>query len=563
MPHFHRSPLTAGLLTRGLLCATLAVAAAQNPVPEKDKDPDKEEATGFLQGDLFPDNSVLKRVILPSFNLDLQLVNTLTAEEMTIVTKKDIEAKNVKIDFFGPNRTHRGTIDLKKAAFNASDKILRSKDPVSFVSEKLNLDGTSLDFDTENNRGFLHGPVKAVSKSPPRTSMNVSPARKAIAAGTMLMASAMQAPAQEEAPKALDVPVLTENMSSEEKQAALQPTEERLARMKEEAASRAPQVATARETAEKLLADAHDKSEGARITMNSFFQAAAMPAMLAETAPEPVGPVPRPVLDEMQIGEKTTITSDGGGFIDNNEGLIVFLKNVKVVNPEFTMTAQKELKVFRKTDPAAEGSKAAKRAEMEKIAAEKAARQAAGQDPVVQPPPKEGTTPAPAPAPTEGAAPAPGEGADKAEKPPVDPELAAKWKAEKDKKKAGGLGGESEISRLMASGTVMIDYKPKEEGKKPMKAAAHLVVYDFEKEEILLQGGSPWALIDGNPVSVAGDNAYIVVTLKDGQPLYAVTKGGSLTAEMQLKDMKEKPKDGNKPNNGPKPPNSGDKPKNR
>lgn len=598
--HHRPCRFVAGPVTRGLLYATTlamatAIAAAQAPAPAENAE--QEDPVGLLSGnELFPDNSILKGVTLPTYDGNLQLTNTLTAEELTIVTKKQIEARNLKIDFYGPNRTPRGSMALKKSFYDAVSKLLTTKEPVSFVSDELNVDGSSLAFDTENNRGFVHGPVTAISKSKPKTAANAAPAGdKAVAKKAEAGAETSKVEPKEEVavetPPAAPTPVedSLKGLSYEEKIAKLQLSDDRLKEIKAAAASKAPQVEAARTKGEESLAANKDQAEGARISMNKFLTAAALTILSAEAAPETTGPVPRPVIEEPAEGtETTTITSDGGGFIDNAEGLIVFLKNVKVVNPEFTMTAQKELKVFRKKDPllASGKTEAEQRAEWEKKVAEKQAERAAkkaaeGKDGAAAPDAeKEGEQADPAPTP------APGDGSAKPDKPDPTPEELKKMMDEKAKQKAGGLGG-GDIERIIATGTVLIDYKPKvdEKGEKkdPVKAAAHLVVYDFKTQEILLQGGSPWIMIGNNqPMTVSGDDSYIAVTLKNGRPAYAVTKGGSLSAQFQLDDKKDKkegdkdkakpgdkpqggakPPAGAKPQNGQKPANNGAKPNNR
>lgn len=596
----------AGPFTRGLLCATtlaMAIAAAQNPQPapaeNQEQDPDKEDPAGFLSGnEIFPDNSILKGVILPAFDQDSQLTNTLTAEELTIVTRKKIEAKNLKIDFFGPNRTPRGTMSLKKSFFDAVSKLLTTKEPVAYVSDELKVDGSSLAFDTENNRGFLYGPVTAISTPKPKETAKADSDKKATAAAGANAPAAeapAPAPAAEPAPEAVAETAAPdpsekkdplEGLTTEEKMAELKLSKDELQAVKALAASRAPQVEEARAKGEQILVENKEKAEDARINMNSFFQAAALTMLLAEAAPEPNGPVPRPVVEAPKEGtEKTTITSDGGAFIDNSEGLIVFLKNVKVVNPEFTLTAQKEVKAFMVKDANSDKSEAEQREEYMKKAAAIVAERARKAEAE-----KNGTAPPDAnatPKETEPALPTAPQDASKPAKPDK-PEPTAKQLEEmieaKKKKKAEGPAAASDIRLLIASGTVLIDYKPKppenkdEEPKEPVKAAAHLVVYNFEDEEILLQGGSPWVMIGNKLAAVDGEDSFIRVTLKNGRPIYAVTEGGSLKAELELDSMKDKEKDktkpkegekpkqgegGGKPQNAPKPPNNGAKPNNR
>ncbi len=608
MPSSHRHSrlgFAADPVTRGLLCATtltmalsmsVAVAMAAKdtkakPKDNKPKDPAaEEESNSFLSGnELFPDNSVLKGVILPTYDEKLQLTNTLTAEEMTIVTKQNIEARNLKIDFFGDDRTPRGTMTMTKSAFDAPKNLLVTDEPVTFASDDLNVDGSAMSFDTKNNRGYLHGPVTAVMRPSPKKPAATDP--KAKATGTAAPEKPKEATAppekEKEAEPAPAPPVATadalKGLTPDEKFAALELGAERLQQIKADLTSRAPQAAEACARAERSLEENEKKVAGARITMGKFLTLAALTLTEADTTEEPDGPLPRPESAPLLAGmEKTTITSEGGAFMDNTAGLTVFMKNVKVVNPELTLTAKKEVKAFMKVDPATDGkTKEEARAEMQKRFDEKAAaRKAAEKNGTANPDGQGqggGTT---EPAPT---LPKPPEGTVKPDKPQATPEQLEKWKEDKDKKKSGGLGDSGDISRLVASGTVLIDYKPKPEidkdgkevKKDPMKAAAHMVIYDFEKEEVLLQGGSPWVTIGPNLCTVNGDDAYIQVLLKDGQPVYAVAKNGSLTtSEFQTKDKKDgdkdkdkgkdkpadKPQGANKPAGGDNKPQGGSKP---
>lgn len=506
---------SAAFIARGLVCASLTAIHAQD-LPGAE-DPEAAEESGFLAGTLFPNNSILKNVILPSYDLNMKLTSELKAEELKIVTRKEIHGKNLQIDFYNPDRSPRGRIDLKTARFNDTKKLLTTDEPVALVSEKMDVSGTGFVFDTENNRGFLHGPVKAVSRNPIETSMNATPARRGLAAGALLMASVFPLPGQE----------LTPEMSSEQKAAALRLSEAELKEIEKDSASARPKVLAEQGAAETVFTENKAKSEGARISMNSFFQAAALTSLLAEPESAPATDVPRPPGSE-KIGEETTITSESGAFIDNNEGLIVFLKDVKVDNPQFTLSAKNEVKAFMK----------------EKLTKKEGPKAQAGDVSV-----PEDAAPAPADVPAPEGASKP-EGEKPAAPKPVPPELLEKWKAAKDAKKAkGGPGGSEDISRIIATGTVMIDYKPTEPGKKPVKASAHLAVYDFDKEQILLKGGSPWVVMDGNTYTVGGNDAYILVYLKDGKPLHVVTREGSLRADVKTESLTEqKKKEQPKPN---------------
>ena len=504
---FRRFP--AAFISRGVICVSLAVTQAQNP-PMDEKKEAMEEQTGFLaSGTLFPDNSILKDVLLPNYDLALNLTSTLSAEELKIVTKQKIEGKNLLIEFFKPDRSSRGRIAMKSADFSATKKLLSSDDPVSFASDDLDVAGTSLIFDLGNNRGFLHGPVKAVSRTDMKTSsLNAYPNRRGLTIGALLVASVFPLPAQQ---------ILEADKSRAAEIAALRPDPAAIEKMVAEAASKRPQLARESSAAEEVLTRTSADADDARISMNSFFQAASLTALLAEPATAAGGAVPRPVVE--QLKEETTITSKQGAFIDNKEGLIVFLKDVHVANPEFKLSAQDEVKIFMEPEPEED-----KKAAGEKDGIKPKEGDAAEEKPTV---PKE-----------------------------VDPEEAAKWKAAKDARKAAGAGGgKNDIKRIVASGNVVVDYQKK--GEEPIKASARTVIYDFEKEQILLHGGSPWVIQgNGNPVWLDGDDAYILILTKDDKPQRVITSQDNLRATFSVdakgKDTKKKEapkKEAPKPNN--------------
>ena len=142
--------------------AGLSIASAQNLQPEEDSaDPDGEESTGFLDGSLMPDGGILKNVLIPQYTRDLLLSATLRAEDLTIITQKIIDARGVRIEFFNPDRSTRGRIDMATARYNAIDQLLTSDKPVSLVSDDLTAEGSSLVYDLKDTRGFLSGPVTA------------------------------------------------------------------------------------------------------------------------------------------------------------------------------------------------------------------------------------------------------------------------------------------------------------------------------------------------------------------------------------------------------------------
>ena len=458
--------------------AGLSIASAQNLAPEEDaKDPDEEESTGFLDGSLMPDGGILKNVLIPQYTRDLLLSATLRAETLTIVTQKIIDAANVRIEFFNPDRSTRGRIDMATARYNAIKQLLTSDKPVSLVSDDLTATGSSLVYDLKNTRGFLSGPVTATTLIDQSTSMNTKPVRQAIAAGSLMMAAATPLPAQQD-PSAASI-------SQRIEEARLSPYE--LARITKESETAKPLAKAAADRGNTALEDATHRSEEATATLADFLSAATLTTLLAEPfvpAAATSTDVPRPNIPADPT--KTRITSDDGAFFDSKNGLLIFLKNVVVRDPRFSLSGADELKVF--FDP------------KEVPAAAKA---------TPQPPAGEQANTPPEPVKPGGA------GA------PVRDEKAGIADAKFGKP-----------NRIIATGTVVVEYQSGKKDDPPVKASARTVIYDLKKEEFILRGGSPWVLREGQLSSVPGNDAYIVIQ-KDGS---FVTGNGGIDAQMDIKD---------------------------
>jgi lipopolysaccharide export system protein LptA len=474
-----------------MICAVagIGLAAGQSlDFPGNDeKDPEEQESSGLLNADLMPDGGILKNVLIPQYDDKLMLSATLRAEVMEIAVAKKtktveiklIDALKVKLEFFNPDRTPRGKIEMATARYDAKKQFLTSDEPVSLVSDDLTAEGSRLVYDLKKSRGFLHGPVTATTTTTDRsTSMNSKPVRQAIAAGSLMMAAATGLPAQEPA-----VPLADRIAES-------RLTPEELQRLDQAAVTRKPLVEEKVAKESKEFAEATARSESANTTVSDFFRAAALTTLLAEPLAAPAtGDVPRPNIPEDPT--QTRITSDDGAFFDSPNGLLVFLKNVVVKDPRFTLNGADELKVFfePKVDPKAAAKGKAGDAN------EKAAE-------------------------------------------PVKPDAApAGEKPKLEKVDPAGLNAAKfgKPVEIIATGTVVVEYLPEKKDEPPVKASARTVIYNLKTEEFTLRGGSPWVLREGQLSSVPGNDAYIVIK-KDGS---FITGNGGIDARMDIKEKDE------------------------
>ena len=486
-----------------LLLTGLSIAPAQNLLPEAVvENPDDLESASFLNGSLMPDGGILKNVLIPQYSRTLELSATLRAEELQIVTQKIIDARRVRIEFYNPDRSSRARINMETARYNAIEQLLTSDNPVSLVSGNLTADGSSLVYDLKNTRGFLRGPVTATTSVDQSTSMNTQPVRQAIAAGTLMMAAAAPLPAQQEQ-EAPTSPTIAERIA----EARLSPDE--LDRITRESQTGRALVKAAADQGNAALEEATLRSEEATSTLADFLSAATLTTLLAEPlASSPAAAasdVPRPNIPEDP--SKTRITSDDGAFFDSKNGLLIFLKNVVVRDPRFSLTGADEVKVFFDSP---EETKAAREKTMAKMHAKADAKaRAEGRDP-------------------------------EAERQEAEKQAANKEPEEKEKP---GLGDAKfgEPNKIIATGTVVVEGITAKEGEDPVKtsASARTVVYDLKKEEFILRGGSPWFMRNGQVSSVPGNDAYIVITMKDGVFTRFVTGNGGIDAQMDIQDKKK------------------------
>jgi lipopolysaccharide export system protein LptA len=112
------------------------------------------------------------------------------------------------------------------------------------------------------------------------------------------------------------------------------------------AAPRAAQAATALNSARETFATDSKDSANASAAAKTFLIQADIPLPADDNASEakPLDVKPGP-------GD-TVISSDGGMYFDADEGIFVYLKNVRVKDPRFELSGAEELKIFIGKKPA-------------------------------------------------------------------------------------------------------------------------------------------------------------------------------------------------------------------
>lgn len=271
---------------------------------------------------LLPPGSLLSGVMLPRYDENRCLVGVLRAKCMTLVTSEILDGETVSIELFNPDRSPRGWMDLTKARFDQTQGTLHAKETVTLSFDNISAVGSGLNYEMDQAEGFLMGPTTTCIKAPPQTTMNPSsPRRVAVVLGASLAALPLAtAPAQVAVPP----PEIT--------------------------ASAAQTAADANTEARADLRAALSASTQATRAATSFLEQEDLLAKAAPPAAAPVVLQARPL--EVKPGpEDTVINCDGGMYFDSDKGLLVYLKNVTVADPRFSLDGANEIQVFFEKKP--------------------------------------------------------------------------------------------------------------------------------------------------------------------------------------------------------------------
>lgn len=360
---------------------------------------------------VLPDGSQLHGVMFPRYDENHRLTGVLKAEKMTLVDDENISGETVCIEFFNEDGSARGRVDLTRAVFNQAKGLLNAKESVTMHSDRFNATGSGVIYAFDQGEGYLLGPVITWIQNPTATTMNSShsPLRATAILGMSLLALPLAAvPPPPVSPRELEV-IQTETASS----AALAGDAAMIVRND-----------LAKDTAEAAVA-----AKAATV----FLAQAGIPVP-EETDPPAAEPKP---LEVKPGPNDTEIKCDGGMYFDADEGLLVYLKNVRVTDPRFTLTGANELKIFLEKKPANTTPKTTPQAG--------------------DPPPKDAKKPA--------------------TKDPL----------------GGGIGVKfGDVERVYASGAVRFLQKQPEPGKQPIEASGAIFTYHPKTGQIIIKGGYPW-----------------------------------------------------------------------
>ena len=274
---------------------------------------------------LLPPGSELKGVMLPRYDENHQLTGVLKSQAVTLIDATRIAGRNVSIEFFNPNQTSKGRIDLASATIYQETGLIATRDPVVIKSDRVNATGSGLYYSFARGEGFLLGPATTSIQAPTETTMitPLSPLRATALLGMSLLAPLSAAPPQ---------PI----------------TAAELAAIQADVTSKAP-------TAKAASTAAHASLDADLADAGTASQAAATFLVQADLPPVPAAAAPagKP-LDIKPGAADTVINCEGGMYFDPDEGVLVYLKNVTVKDPRFDLSGADELKIFFGKKPAKE-----------------------------------------------------------------------------------------------------------------------------------------------------------------------------------------------------------------
>lgn len=257
-------------------------------------------------------------VLLPRYDAERRLVGDLHAETLTLIDPEHIQGEDVLIRFFNPDRSLRAKAKLQKALFDSEKSLLRANEPVEITNDRLIAKGSGLVYEFQNGEGFLIGPVSTRISAPKKeTSMKSSPLHTAALVAMCLAPTPIYA----------KPPAFV--------------TEEEIKSIEADASSMKSEINASNLSAKNKLAADEKAGDEATQAALAFVDNASLEVATTPTDDEQAKP-----LDIKQNPDDTLINCDGGMYFDAEEGILVYMGNVRVTDPRFGLSGANELKIF-------------------------------------------------------------------------------------------------------------------------------------------------------------------------------------------------------------------------
>lgn len=293
-----------------LLLAPALPAADEKPAPSEPK----RKATAIS---LLPNGSELQMVMLPRYDENHRLTGVLKAESMILVTDEIIAGETVSIEFFNPDRSPRGRVALAKATLDQSRNLLKAREKTTIHTDRIEATGTGLIYAFDQGEGFLSGPAETLIHPSNEPAMNSRTSPRRAAAASMLAGASI-------------ISAQPAVLTAEGKNA-----------IAADAASAVPTHSESSHSSKEQLRTELDAAAAATAAATAFLEKADLASGKTGATPPPAAPL------EAKPGPTDTVIScDGGMYFNSEEGLFVYLKNIRVADPRFDLTGANELKIF-------------------------------------------------------------------------------------------------------------------------------------------------------------------------------------------------------------------------
>jgi lipopolysaccharide export system protein LptA len=272
---------------------------------------------------LLPNGSVLKGVLIPRYDKERNLVGDMKAETMTLIDTERVQGENVLIRLFNRDRSLRGKVKMENALFDQTKSRLFANEPVEITADRLVARGVGLVYSLREGKGFMKGPASTwISAPPTATSMISSPFSAAALVAFCLAPSPLIA---------LPPPFVSE---------------EELAVIKADSAPAKPEADKRSAATQASFNESVEQGNKASAAALEFISTSEIKTVAAEEPAAEAKPL------EVNPGpDDTLITCDGGMYFDSDEGILVYLGNVKVTDPRFSLSGAQQLKVFFEKKP--------------------------------------------------------------------------------------------------------------------------------------------------------------------------------------------------------------------
>lgn len=318
---------------RTITTLTLAIAL---PLASGAMAEDAEEAPNLRKIpaiSMLPDGSELEGVVLPRYDQFLRLTGALHARKLILVGPELIHGEGVLIDLLDPDQPgDRTRIELGTAILDQTTGVIRGDEEVTIASARFTATGQALHFTFEEGRGFVTGPATTLIHATPRkTAMHTSstPRHPILATAAMGMA------------------VATSTMMVQARPPAVSDAE--IEEIRGVGASSVAGIQGFVEDTRQAVGESRQMSDEISQAARTY-----LVNQVLESGEAPAAAPERPEAKPLEVEAKpddTRILSDGGFYFDAEEGVLVYLENVRVTDPRYSLEGVDELRVIFEKKP--------------------------------------------------------------------------------------------------------------------------------------------------------------------------------------------------------------------